>query len=133
MTDEEKYEYWLDIAQYDMQTAESMYKDGRWLYVVFMCQQAIEKLVKGLYILYEKALPGRTHDINLLLGKFSGKLKEQCSMEHTILFDRLSSFYLNNRYPEYKHKLSAAVTKDRAKEVLEQSQGAFTWLLTLKP
>jgi HEPN domain-containing protein len=25
---------------------------GRWLYVVFMCQQAIEKLCKGLYLLY---------------------------------------------------------------------------------
>jgi HEPN domain-containing protein len=52
MTNEEKYNYWLDIAKYDLDTADAMYKSRRWLYVVFMCQQAIEKLVKGLYLLY---------------------------------------------------------------------------------
>ncbi|MDR2670629.1 MAG: HEPN domain-containing protein, partial [Oscillospiraceae bacterium] len=45
----EKFEYWLDIAKYDLTVAESMLRDGHWLYVVFMCQQAVEKLVKGLY------------------------------------------------------------------------------------
>jgi len=34
-----KYEYWEDIADYDLETADSMLKTGRYLYVVFMCQQ----------------------------------------------------------------------------------------------
>ena len=46
MTKEEKYDYWFDIAQYDLETAQSMFAAGRWLYVIFMCQQAIEKLCK---------------------------------------------------------------------------------------
>jgi HEPN domain-containing protein len=133
MTDEEKYDYWLDIAQYDLVTAESMLNSGRWLYVVFMCQQAIEKLLKGLYILYMKESPPRTHDLNLLLDKFSDKLSEPCSAENTELFAQLSAFYLNNRYPEYKDKLSAAVTEERAKQVFTKSQEAYKWLLTLKP
>jgi hypothetical protein len=29
MTNEEKFEYWLDIAQYDLKTAGSMYRGGR--------------------------------------------------------------------------------------------------------
>ncbi len=33
-----KYEYWLDIAEYDLETAKANYKSGRYLYVVFMCQ-----------------------------------------------------------------------------------------------
>jgi HEPN domain-containing protein len=49
MDAQEKYDYWLDIAQYDLETASAMFDSGRWLYVVFMCQQAVEKLVKGLY------------------------------------------------------------------------------------
>jgi HEPN domain-containing protein len=52
MDNQEKFEYWLDIAQYDLDSASDNFKVGRWLYVAFMCQQAIEKLVKGLYILY---------------------------------------------------------------------------------
>ncbi|GMO44375.1 MAG: HEPN domain-containing protein [Treponemataceae bacterium] len=133
MNNEEKYEYWLDIAQYDLATAETMYRDGRWLYVVFMCQQAIEKLVKGLYGLYLPDTPPKLHDINAIFAKFENKLQEQCSAENTVLFDQLSAFYLNNRYPEYTKKLSAAVTEDRAKEILEKSKRAFAWLETLKP
>jgi len=37
----DKYEYWKDAAIYDLETAEAMLDSGRYLYVVFMCQQAI--------------------------------------------------------------------------------------------
>ena len=33
MTSEEKVHYWLDIAAYDIETAEAMYQTGRWLNV----------------------------------------------------------------------------------------------------
>jgi len=42
-----KYKYWLDIAEYDLETARAMYISGRYLYVAFMCQQAVEKNSKG--------------------------------------------------------------------------------------
>ena len=47
MNKQDKYSYWLDAAEYDIVTAESMLNSGRYLYVVFMCQQALEKLAKG--------------------------------------------------------------------------------------
>jgi hypothetical protein len=31
MTQEEKFAYWLDYAQYDLETAEAMHKGRRWL------------------------------------------------------------------------------------------------------
>ena len=51
MTAQEKYDHWLDIARYDLETADTMLSSGRWLYVVFMCQQAVENLQKAC-ILY---------------------------------------------------------------------------------
>ena len=36
MTADEKYEYWLDIAQYDLKSASAMYSKGRWLYAAFL-------------------------------------------------------------------------------------------------
>ena len=33
----DKVTYWLDIADYDLETAETLYNGGRWLYVAFMC------------------------------------------------------------------------------------------------
>ena len=73
MTNEEKYEYWLDMAEYDLETAGAMYEKGRWIYVQFMCQQALEKLVKGLYILYVDDDIPRVHNIRAVLEKFDDK------------------------------------------------------------
>jgi HEPN domain-containing protein len=38
MTKFEKVEYWIDISEYDMETAAAMLESGRYLYVGFMCQ-----------------------------------------------------------------------------------------------
>jgi HEPN domain-containing protein len=132
MTEDEKYEYWLDIAEYDLNTAEAMYKTGRWLYVVFMCQQSIEKIVKGLYVSYLDDLFPRIHDINNLLKRFENKLPMPVSEENKMFFARLSAFYLNNRYPEYKSKLSKETNKNEALEMLNKTKEVFKWLKTLK-
>jgi HEPN domain-containing protein len=138
MTPEEKYKYWLDIAQYDLDSAEAMYTTGRWLYVVFMCQQAIEKLCKGLYTLYIDDKVPKIHDISAIVLKFSDKLSSDkmpvsIDDEKYQLFARLSSFYLNNRYPGFKTELSSSLSKSEAELILNQTKEVFSWLLTLKP
>ena len=133
MDSPEKFEYWRDIAQYDLKTAQAMYRTGRWLYVVFMCQQAIEKLCKGLYLLFIDDNIPRIHDINSLVTKFAEKLPEPIDDEKRLLFAKLSAFYLNNRYPEYKERLSMSLDKKEAGNILKKSREVFKWLLTLKP
>ena len=44
----ETAQYWLDIADYDIETASAMLKTGRYLYVGFMCHQVIEKALKAV-------------------------------------------------------------------------------------
>jgi len=129
----EKYEYWLDIAQYDLDTAETMLNGGRWLYVVFMCQQAIEKLVKGLYILYIDDNVPKTHNIRILIEKFESMLPTTISDEHYELFEDLTIHYLNGRYADYKQKLSERLNEHAATDFYKQTKEAFAWLLTLKP
>jgi HEPN domain-containing protein len=133
MTDEQKYEYWLDIAEYDLGTAEAMLNGGRWLYVLFMCQQAIEKLVKGLYILYVDDNVPRTHNIRALVEAIESKLPLGVPQDKYSYFDNLTQYYLNNRYPEYISKLSSLVKESEAKTILSKTKENFAWLLTLKP
>jgi HEPN domain-containing protein len=133
MTNEEKFEYWLDIAQYDLVTAEAMYTGGRWLYVIFMCEQSIEKMVKGLYTLYIGEPIPPIHDIRSLFLKFKDKLTVPVEEATLVFFSRLTTFYLNTRYPKFKAKLSAAVDKQDAQSTLKQAKEVFAWLLTLKP
>jgi hypothetical protein len=41
--------------------------------------------------------------------------------------------HLNNRYPDFRKKLSAQMDEAKAKTLLSQTQEVFAWLLTLKP
>lgn len=37
---------WVEQARYDLETARAMLDSGRYVYVVFCCQQAVEKMIK---------------------------------------------------------------------------------------
>ncbi|MCL2081510.1 MAG: HEPN domain-containing protein [Oscillospiraceae bacterium] len=132
MTSFERFDYWLDIAEYDLVTAEAMYNSGRWLYVAFMCQQAIEKLCKGLYNLYADENAPRIHNIRSVLRKFADKLPAAITEEQYRFFDNLTAFYLEGRYPEHKQKLSELVHEPEAKRILAKTKEEFEWPLTLK-
>ena len=39
-----KVTYWIEMSDYDLETADAMLLTGRYLYVGFMCHQTIEKI-----------------------------------------------------------------------------------------
>ena len=133
MTSHEKFEYWLDIAEYDLATAQAMFDSGRWLYVTFMCQQAIEKLCKGLYNLYIDDNLLRTHNIRSIVRKYADLLPMQLTEERYLFFDKLTAFYLEGRYPEHTQKLSELAHESEAGDILTRTKEEFAWLLAQKP
>ena len=38
---------WIDASRYDLETARALLESRRYLYVLFMCQQSLEKLLKA--------------------------------------------------------------------------------------
>lgn len=135
LNNQEKYEYWEDIANYDLETAEAMLNSGKYLYVVFMCQQSIEKLVKGLYVLNKGEEPPRIHNIWNIFDRIYdvNKLEEDTVKieEYFSFFDELLAYYISERYPSYKEKLSKSIDKEKAREVLVKTKEVFSWLKSL--
>jgi HEPN domain-containing protein len=129
----EKYEYWLDATGYDLDSADAMYAGRRWLYVVFMCQQSVEKLCKGLYTLYIDDDVPRLHNITKIVANFAEMLPETISDEQYRLFDLLTAFYIKGRYPGFKQKMAALLNEQEAKKFLTQTKEVFAWLQTMKP
>ncbi|HEY0828681.1 MAG TPA: HEPN domain-containing protein [Bacilli bacterium] len=137
MDNNEKYDHWEDIARYDLETAEAMLHSGRYLYVAFMCQQAIEKLVKGLFVWHKDEEPPRTHNIYSIYKAIYGddshnKERTEQEKKYTPFFAQLLAYYISERYPSYKEKLSATVTREKAVEVLSMAREVFLWLQSLK-
>ena len=64
-----KISYWMDLAKYDMDTAEAMFATKRWLYVGFMCHQVIEKSLKAYWC---KTMPDDPPYIHNLVRLING-------------------------------------------------------------
>ncbi len=65
---ERQTEEWLKQADYDMDTADYMYKGGRYIYAVFMCHLSVEKALKGLYFEQLRKIPPKSHNPVYLLN-----------------------------------------------------------------
>ena len=69
---------WADLVSYDLVTAEAMLGSGRYLYVLFCSQQAIEKRVNAHFVNQTGEFPPRTHDlIKLAQAAALGLTEEQ--------------------------------------------------------
>lgn len=55
--------YWVAQAEYDFDTARAMFRSRRYLYVLFCCQQAVEKMIKRLIAARTGELPPRVHNL----------------------------------------------------------------------
>jgi HEPN domain-containing protein len=62
----EKIRYWIELAEYDLETAKVMLEGRRFLYVGFMCHQTIEKALKGYYVSAKNETPPYTHNLTFL-------------------------------------------------------------------
>lgn len=124
MTPDEKVDYWLDIAEYDLETAAAMQNSGRYLYTVFMCQQALEKLLKAIHIQQKGTEAPRTHNLLHLVNLLG--LPQRTNFLQTMA--RLNTYYIEGRYPVYKHRLSQLVNKNTAQIFLDESEEIFKWL-----
>jgi HEPN domain-containing protein len=124
MTPEEKVDHWLDLVEYDLETAVAMQNSGRYLYTVFMCQQALEKLLKAIHIQQKSEEAPRTHNLLHLFRLLN--LPQR--MDYLQTMTSLNTYYLEGRYPAYKQKLSQLLDKKTAQTFLDETKEIFQWL-----
>lgn len=62
----DKVTYWTELSDYDMKTAEAMFKSERYLYVGFMAHQAIEKILKAYFVNIKGETAPFSHSLSFL-------------------------------------------------------------------
>ena len=122
----EKTKKWLERVDYDLQTAVAMLNSGRYIYTVFMCQQAVEKAMKA-YISNtgNEILP--IHNLRRL-AENSG-LRSELNEEKLIKLDFLSQYYINARYKEDITELSKGITKEFSEEIIVFTKETVKWVI----
>jgi len=118
---------WLDSACYDIETAEHMFNTGRYIYTIFMCQLAIEKILKAKVQEITDKMPPRTHNLRYLI-----KLSDLEPNEETFEFiSKLSDVSIVTRYPEDFEELQRAYDQKVAQRYLKETKKVFQWIKQL--
>ena len=125
-TNNEKVTYWVDMADYDFETAVAMRETRRYLYVGFMCHQTIEKMLKAYWSQVREDPPLKVHSL-ARLAQLSG-LDKRMTEEQSTLIDQLEPLNIEARYPSYKERLMRSLTDERCKNLLEQTDALRTWI-----
>jgi HEPN domain-containing protein len=117
--------HWVERAEYDLETARSMLDTGRYLYVGYMCQQAVEKVLKGIIAQQNKEnLP--IHNLNRL-AQVAG-IENDLNAEQFNFLAELTPYCIEARYGDYRESLSEIINEQRAREVYAKTQEIFQWL-----
>jgi len=125
MTTEEKVKHWVELSDYDLETAVAMLQTKRYLYVAFMCHQVIEKIFKAVYSKHKEDMPPRTHDLEYLALK-SG-FYEIFSEEQKDFIGELNPLNIETRYPEYKKEISKNLSSSKCAKLLDDTIKLQQW------
>ncbi len=116
----------MDIADYDLGTAEDLFKSRRWIYVAFMCHQVVEKTLKGYWSATQEMDPPYTHHLANLAIRC--KLYEQMTEEQQEFIAMLMPMNIEARYPEYKQKLSARLNQEYCQDIIDKTKALQLWI-----
>lgn len=121
-----KIKYWVDLAEYDLETAKVMLESRRFLYVGFMAHQSIEKILKAYFVKVQGKTPPFTHNLSSLVSR--AELKKLISEKQLELIDILDPLNIEARYPTHKEQLLRSLSEERCRDILEETKELLTWI-----
>jgi HEPN domain-containing protein len=124
---EQDVKYWVDLSRYDIATAKAMLASGRYLYVLFTCQQSIEKMLKALVVKNTDSFPPKIHD----LVKLVSIAKIDIGTEQKEFLAKLNYYYLETRYPRELSEISRQIRKAAALEFYNNTKKILKWLRSI--
>jgi len=107
-------EHWVELAQYDLETAKHMLTTRRYVYVVFLCHLTIEKLLKACITEFTETFPPPIHSLEKLTKKAGVQFPDELAK----FVEKMSEESVATRYPEDLKDYD----RKRAKECLAQTK-----------
>jgi len=115
---------WIELSDYDLETARHMLASGRLLYVIFLCHLALEKMLKAHVTEVTQTIPVKTHDLIYLVKKCGLKLP----LEHLEFIGKINTASVPTRYPEDLQRSLTDYPVSVAKSYLKQTAEVLQWL-----
>jgi HEPN domain-containing protein len=114
---------WIDQSNDDFGGALYHSEGGKYYIAAFLCQQAVEKALKALFLLEKKGEVPQSHSlINLATNK------SVPSRFHSFLRE-LTPKYVDTRYPDASVELPSRIYDEvNTKGILNKSEEVLAWI-----
>ena len=125
----DKIKYWIELSDYDIETASAMLITKRYLYVGFMCHQSVEKCMKAVLSAKNEDIPPKIHNL-IRLAEISGLFDKMSDGQKQTLFV-LNPLNIESRYPSYKDALFSQLTKEKCEEIIKSTEELLLWIKSM--
>lgn len=125
MTKEEHINYWLESAEHDLETSDTLFEANKYDWSLFIGHLVLEKILKAVFVKNnENKIPPKVHNLVRLAELSLIEIDE----ERKILLDKINDFNIEVRYPEYKNELYKTCTKEFAEENRNHIKELYQWI-----
>jgi HEPN domain-containing protein len=125
MSRDEIIKYWQESSEVDFQAMETLFKNGHFVWALFLGHLVVEKLLKAYYVRKVDIDSPQIH--NLL--KIAEKAQLELSDDQKMFLDEVTTFNIQARYPDFKNRFYRKATRDFAEKYLLKIREFKEWLL----
>ncbi len=118
-------QYWLDSAEYDLDTGKSLLEAKRFPYALFFAHLALEKALKALVVKNTREHAPFTHSLPLLASRAGIEIPES-------MLDRLAEymeFHIEARYPDEKRDFYKRCDEEFSIQKFSEMKKDYKWLI----
>ncbi len=115
---------WISMSEYDLETARHMLATGRYIYVVFMCHLALEKMLKAHVTEATQSVPAKSHDLIYLIKKSGINLPQP----HLEFIGKINNASIPTRYPDDLQRMLREYPESVVRDYLRQTEEVLQWL-----
>lgn len=143
MKSQSKYDYWCMLCDYDIETIKVLIEGKRWVYVAFLCQQAVERQLKGIYVYHIGKEAPKSHSLPFIFSKimYSEKFMENINKDffrttkdkHEDIMVELMFYYMSDYPFSYKRFSERFIDSKLAQTLYKQTIETIEWLRNFQP
>jgi HEPN domain-containing protein len=126
VTKKEYITYWETTAKKDWRAVQNLFKSKDYVHSLFWSHLVLEKLCKALWVKHhESNHPPRIHNLIYLIENIPLSADDT----QRAFLEKMNTFQLEGRYPDYKYTLYKMCTKKFTEETLKEANKIRQWLL----
>ena len=129
MNREKLVKYWIEASELDFRAMNNLFASSDFVWSLFLGHLVVEKLLKAIIVYQtEKSIP-KIHDL-IKLAKLT---KLDLNDDIKDLFDIITSFNIEARYPDYKKEFYKKCDKKFAEKYIHEITRIRSWLMNHLP